>query len=70
MAFVIGLGFALFFLGVPLLLTWMACGLFGIRLFSLRVALYVVITALHWNLYQAPKPPAEVVGQYAQPKVP
>lgn len=56
--------FIFLFIVVPILLTKMAADMLGIRRWSPWLLLLLVITALNWQMWQAPKAP-EVRAQQA-----
>jgi hypothetical protein len=68
MAFTIGLGFLIFFLGVPWLLTKMAADLLGMRRLPwipFKIGLYVIITVAFWEVWQVPRVPVQLPHQAA-----
>lgn len=48
--------FLFLFVIVPALLTWMAAPMLGIRRLPYKAILFMVITALNWEVWQAPQP--------------
>lgn len=50
------------FIVVPILVTWLAADLLGIRGFAIRVVLFAVIAVLNWQWWQAPPKPAVEVA--------
>lgn len=54
--------FLFLFVVVPVLLTWMAAPMLGIRRLPYKAILFMVIAAMNWQMWQA-KPPAAQAPQ-------
>ncbi len=62
--------FIVLFIIVPVILTRLAAPMLGVRTLSGWFLLFMVITALNWQMWQAPRLPAGPVAPRAQALAP